>query len=228
MMNAQTKQMERERLLKVAQEYRQKGYEVILSPKLEELPDFLRDYRYLPDMIVRRGEDAAVIEVKSRRSLMSSAHNFKNLAALVNAHPGWRLELLMTNPDDELYSSKIENSLQAEEIKSRLQIAKQLTSNHPESAILYIWSLAEATLRLLAENEGLMLQKIESPLHLLKQLVTEGIISQTDYQLLMNNFQLRNAIAHGFKTTPVTLNSVLELIEVTEQLLDSLNVDSLA
>jgi uncharacterized protein YutE (UPF0331/DUF86 family) len=225
MMNAQTKQLERERLLKVAQEYRQKGYEVILSPKLEELPDFLRDYRYLPDMIVRRAEDAAVIEVKSRRSIMSSAPNFKKLAEVINANPGWRLELLMTNPEDEL-ADKIEDSLQVQEIKSRLQIAKKLTNNHPESAILYIWSLAEATLRLLAENEGLMLQKLESPLHLLKLLVTEGVISQTDYQLLMNNCQLRNAIAHGFKTTPLTLNSVLELIEVTEQLLNSLNADS--
>ena len=87
----------------------------------------------------------------------------------------------MTNSEDALYSSQIEDSLQVDEIKSRLQIAKKLTINHPESAILYVWSLAEATLRLLADYEGLMLQKLESPLHLLKQLVTEGVISQTDY-----------------------------------------------
>ncbi|WP_277876963.1 MULTISPECIES: hypothetical protein [unclassified Sphaerospermopsis] len=31
----------------------------------------------------------------------------------------------------------------------------------------------------------------------------------------VNNFQLRNAIAHGFKTTSLTIKSVLELIEVT-------------
>lgn len=222
-MNAQTKQLERERLLEVAQEYRQKGYEVILSPKQEELPDFLRDYSYRPEMIVRRGEDAALIEVKSRGSIMSSAPNFKKLAAVVNAHPGWRLELIMTNSEDALYSSQIEDSLQVDEIKSRLQIAKKLTINHPESAILYVWSLAEATLRLLGDYEGLMLQKLESPLHLLKQLVTEGVISQTDYQLLMNNFKLRNAIAHGFKAASLTPTSVVQLIEVTEQLLDSLN-----
>jgi hypothetical protein len=228
MMNAQTKQLERERLLKVAQEYRQKGYEVIISPRQEELPEFLKDYRYLPDMIVRRGEDAAVIEVKSRRSMMSSASNFKRLAEVINAHPGWRLELIMTNPDDEFYSYKLEDSLEADEIKSRLQIAKQLTNNYPEAAMLVIWSLAEATLRLLLEHEGLMLQKLESPLHLLKLLATEGIISQTDYQLLVNNFQSRNAIAHGFKTTSLTINSVLELIEVIEQLLNLLNADSTA
>ena len=51
-MAAQTEQLERERLLEVAEEYRQKGYEVLLSPQPEALPDFLRGYR--PDLIVRQ------------------------------------------------------------------------------------------------------------------------------------------------------------------------------
>lgn len=66
------------------------------------------------------------------------------------------------------------------------------------------------------------MQKPE-PLRLLKQLATEGVISKAEYQSLMNAFPLRNAIAHGFKTTQPTQISVLELIEVTEQLLNSLN-----
>ncbi|MBD0346948.1 MAG: DUF86 domain-containing protein [Coleofasciculus sp. Co-bin14] len=103
-----------------------------------------------------------------------------------------------------------------------MQVARELTVHHPESAILYAWSLAEATLRLLANKEGLNLQRPE-PLRLLKQLVTEGVISQAEYQSLMNAFGLRNAIAHGFKTTYLTPNVVLNLIEVTEQLLNSLN-----
>lgn len=222
-MNTQTEQLERERLLELAQEYRQKGYQVVLSPNTEEIPDFLKDYGYRPDMIVRRGEEGVVIEVKSRRSIMASAQHLKRLAKLVEEHPGWRLELVMTNPEDALYSSKIEGSLEANEIKSKLQIARELTNKHPESAILYAFSLAEATLRLLANHEGLMFKKLESPLHLLKQLTTEGVISQTDYQSLINAFQLRNAIAHGFKTTPLTPISVIELIEITEQFLESLN-----
>jgi uncharacterized protein YutE (UPF0331/DUF86 family) len=58
---------------------------------------------------------------------------------------------------------------------------------------------------------------------LLKQLVTEGVISKAEYQSLMNAFPLRNAIAHGFKTNHLTSSTVQELIEVTEQLLNSLN-----
>ncbi|NET00140.1 MAG: hypothetical protein F6K62_18295 [Sphaerospermopsis sp. SIO1G2] len=83
--------------------------------------------------------------------------------------------------------------------------------------------ISEATLRLLVENEGLTLPKPGSPPNLLKLLVTQGVISQTDYQSLINNFELRNAIAHGFKTHPLNPNSLTELINMTENLLESLN-----
>jgi hypothetical protein len=39
----------------------------------------------------------------------------------------------------------------------------------------------------------------------------------------MNALSLRNAIAHGFKTTQLTQNSVCELIEIAEQLLKSVH-----
>lgn len=218
-MDARTEQLERERLLELAKEYRQKGYEVLLPPKPEDLPDFLQGYH--PDLIVRRGEEKVVIEVKSRSSI-ASAQYLRGLSQAVEEHPGWRVELVMTNPENALHSVKVEGSLQEHEITSQLQAARELTVHHPEAAILYTWSLAEATLRLLTNQEGLDSSRPE-PLRLLKQLATEGMISQAEYQSLMNAFGLRNAIAHGFKTTHLTPNNVLELIEVTEQLLNSLN-----
>jgi uncharacterized protein YutE (UPF0331/DUF86 family) len=219
-MAARTEQLERERLLKLAEEYRQKGYEVILSPKPEDMPNFLKGYS--PDMIVRRGEEAVVIEVKSRSSI-TTAQYLRDLAQVVGEHPGWRVELVMTNPEDVGYIANVEGSLQEHEIKSQLQVARELAERHPESAILYAWSLAEATLRLVANHEGINLQKLEAPLRLLKQLATEGIISKSEYETLMNASQSRSAIAHGFKTTLPTQISVLELLEITEQLLNSLN-----
>lgn len=218
-----TANTERERLLKLADEYRDKGYAVSFHPIPEDLPDFLRSYR--PDMIVRRGEEAVVIEVKSRSSLSSSSTQYlRNLAQAVEQHPGWRFELVVTNPDDTTYSQKAEGSFQEHEIRSRLQVAKQLSEQHPESAILYSWSLVEATLRLIAEKEEISLQRFD-PLYLVKRLTTEGVISRSEYQILMNALSLRNAIAHGFKTAQITQNSVYEVIEITEQLLKALHSD---
>jgi Holliday junction resolvase len=74
-----TANTERERLLKLADEYRDKGYEVSFHPSPEDLPDFLRNYS--PDLIVRRGNEAVVVEVKSRSSLDSSSTQYlRNLA----------------------------------------------------------------------------------------------------------------------------------------------------
>lgn len=215
-----TTNIERERLIRLAEEYRDKGYEISVHPNPEDLPDFLKNFR--PDMIVRRGNEAAVIEVKSRSSLNSSTQYLRTLAQLVEQHPGWRFELVMTNPEDAVYSQRAEGSLQEPEIESRLQIARQLATQHPESAILYSWSLVEATLRLVAENEGLSLQRFDS-LYLVKQLATEGVISKSEYQLLMNALSLRNSIAHGFKTTQLTQESLYELINIAEQLLKALH-----
>ncbi len=216
-----TANLERERLLQLAEEYRNKGYEISFHPNPEDLPDFLRNYR--PDMIVRRADEAVIIEVKSRRSLNSSSRQYlQNLAQSVEQHSGWRFELVMTNPEDAAYSTKAESSLQQPEIETRLQVARQLVTQHPESAILYSWSLVEATLRHVAEHEGLSLQRLD-PLYLVKQLVTEGVISRPEYQLLMDTLSLRNAIAHGFKATQITQESVYELIDVAEQLLKTLH-----
>jgi uncharacterized protein YutE (UPF0331/DUF86 family) len=219
-----TANLERERLLQLAEEYRDKGYEISFHPNPEDLPDFLRNYR--PDMIVRRGDEAVIIEVKSRRSLNSSSRQYlQNLAQSVEQHPGWRFELVMTNPEDVVYSSRAESSFQQSEIETRLQVARQLATQHPESAILYSWSLVEATLRLVAEHEGISLQRLD-PLYLVKQLVTEGVISRPEYQLLMDALSLRNAIAHGFKATQITQESVYELINVAEQLLKTLHTSA--
>jgi uncharacterized protein YutE (UPF0331/DUF86 family) len=222
-MATSTANLERERLLKLAEEYRHQGYDVLSKPRSEDLPDFLKNYR--PDLIARRGHEAVVIEVESRSSLNSSSTQYlRNLAQVVEQHSGWRFELVMVNPEESRYSQTAEGeeSLQEHEIKSRLQIAKQLLIEHPESAILYSWSLVEATLRLVAEAEGLSLQRFDPP-YLIKRLATEGVISKSEYQLLMNALSLRNAIAHGFKTTPITQNSVSELVEIAEQLLKTLN-----
>ncbi|MBW4673853.1 MAG: hypothetical protein KME52_07460 [Desmonostoc geniculatum HA4340-LM1] len=221
-MTTSTANLERERLLKLAEEYRQKGYEVFFHPNPQDLPDFLKNYR--PDMIVRRGEENVVIEVKSRSSLNSYNQDLRNLAQAVEKHPGWRFEFVMTNPEDIMYSLKAEGSLQEHEIKSQLQVVRQLTTQHPESAILYSWSLVEATLRLIAQKEELSLERFD-PLYLVKQLAIEGVISKSEYELLMNALLLRNSIAHGFKTTELTQNTVCELLELTEQLLRTLHTD---
>jgi Holliday junction resolvase len=59
--------LERQRARMLAEEYRRKGYEVVEEPSQEQLPDFL--FGYHPDLLIRKGDEAIVVEVKSRTSL---------------------------------------------------------------------------------------------------------------------------------------------------------------
>jgi hypothetical protein len=217
------KNLEIAQLLKLSQSYRDQGYEVIIHPNVEYLPEFLKNYR--PDMIARSGDEAVIVEVKSRSSLnFLSKQYLRSLAQVVEEHSEWRFELIIVNPDEDEYIPKAESSLEEEEIKSQLQIAKQMTMQHPESSILYIWALTEATLRLVTEKEGLSLQRFDVR-YLVKQLLVEGVISRTEYQLLMDANSLRNMVGHGFKAPKITMDFVDSLIQTTEQLLEALHLD---
>lgn len=216
-----TESIEREKLLQLSREYRNQGYEILVYPKSKDLPDFLSNY--CPDMIARRDDETVVIEVKSRRSFdLSSSQYLRNLAQVIEKHSGWRFELVIINPEEPVYLAKAEGILQENEIRSRLKIVQQLALQQPESAILLSWILVEATLRLIAEKERLNLSRID-PVYLIKIVATEGIISSSQYKLLMNSYSLRNTIAHGFKVKQVNQDLVYELTNMIEQLLKDIH-----
>lgn len=59
--------LEKHRTSVIAEEHRSRGYAVIEYPSAEQLPDFLSSYH--PNLLIRKGDDAIVVKVKSRSSL---------------------------------------------------------------------------------------------------------------------------------------------------------------
>ncbi|MEB3312237.1 MAG: hypothetical protein VKJ02_18580 [Snowella sp.] len=207
-------------LLKLVDDYRNQGYEVVLKPNPEQLPDFLKNYH--PDLLLSRGNETVVVELASRFSFdSSSSEYFRSLAKVIKQHPHWRFELVMTNPE-ETANISTENWLQADEIHLRLPQIKSIAQHNLEAAIVYAWSLIEATLRLIAKQENLSLKRLD-PFYLVKLLVMEGVIDRYEYKLLMKALSLRNAIAHGLKTEPLTEQVVNSVVELTEKLLQDLS-----
>ncbi len=49
------------RVQKVGQVYRNKGYDVLIEPQGDQLPDFLQTFR--PDLIAHKGDEHIVVEV---------------------------------------------------------------------------------------------------------------------------------------------------------------------
>ena len=206
-----------QRAQELAQEYRNKGYEVIPEPSPEQLPDFLGEYR--PDLLVRKGSESIVVEVKTRSSLAENPR-LRDLARVLHAKPGWKFELVMVREKEKLNAPEGARPFAKEDVYSRLETVEGLLdTDSSEAAFLLGWGALEATVRLLAEEEQLTLERI-APSYLLHQAVTNGVISREDYALLLRAMKYRNALAHGFKTADFDAALVREIINTTKHLLE--------
>jgi hypothetical protein len=98
------------------------------------------------------------------------------------------------------------------------QVEAILSSGHPEAALLLAWSAAEATLRLLAEKERLIVERDDAP-YLMRLLVTRAVITREQYNQLWDALELRNAVAHGFKPARLDVAKLEGLCETISGLL---------
>ena len=212
-----TTALEKQRTHDLAEEYRSKGYQVIEEPSHEQLPDFLSGYR--PDLLVQKGNEGIVVEVKSRASLAKDP-KIRDLARLLQTKPSWNFELLVVSEKQTLNTPEGTQPFEREDILRGLQTAEELlTSGAAEAALLLSWPALEATVRLMTVAEGIVLEQLASPA-LLEQAVSNGVISRSDYGFLMDTLKYRNALAHGFKAIDFDPALAKDLISTTKRLVE--------
>ncbi len=200
------------RVQKVGQAYRDKGYDVLIEPQGDQLPDFLQTFR--PDLIAHKGDEHIVVEVRVRGQV-SDFPQVNELSKVVRNKAGWKFELFLLGPENSFFVDGA-SPLTVEEIRSkRKEVALFVESGHLEAAFLMGWSLVEAILRSLAVKEGVA-GETATPDYLLKQMTFEGIIARETYHALKHIQQTRNAIAHGFKSSQLTVETVQELIDLID------------
>jgi hypothetical protein len=89
--------LEHKRLLQIAREYRQQGYDVTLYPEATDLPAELASCPF--DLIAQNGSQHVAVEVRSREHLtLNGPEDLRRMSDLVNQVPNWELELVVTNP----------------------------------------------------------------------------------------------------------------------------------
>lgn len=207
--------LERKFIAKRAAEYRSRGYEVEEDCPLEFLPG------YRADLVVRKGEETRVIEVKTRTSLAKSP-GMTELAEILYEKPGWSYDLLLVGEPEKLDSPEDARSFAAEEIRQRIAEAeKALGHGLGEAAFLLVWSAFEAATRELITAEGVSIERVTQSGYVLDQAVYHGVISRDDYDYLADMRRYRNAIAHGFDVNGFSDEKVTELLRFVMQLLDS-------
>ena len=200
---------------KTAEEYRSMGYEVLLEASLDFFPNFRAD------LLVRKGDEVKVIEVKSRPSLAANP-KIVELARIIDSKPGWSFELLLVGEPEKVDSPEGARSLGSENILQRIEEAeKSLEAGLPEAAFLLAWSAFEAATRELVAGQGVSNTGITSPTYILDQAIFQGVISRDEYNALTRMRKYRNAIVHGFSVDDFNPDVVTEMIETVRRILTS-------
>jgi REase_AHJR-like len=200
----------------IAEGYRTKGYDVVPQPQPDQLPPSLA--AYAPDILARKGDETVVVEIRSRPTSRRQPP-LEGLAKAVRALPGWRLELVLAEPDIAFPLPDSASPWTEREAGRALDEAEWLLeAGHAEAALLMAWAGTEATLRLVAEREGVEAQRKEANF-LLERLTTEGVLGQREYQILHGGLALRNAIAHGLKPDTMVRAKVPGLLRTARKLL---------
>ena len=206
---------ERQRLERIAEDYRSKGFDVLVEPTGSDLPPFLGNHH--PDLIARRGDERLVIEVNPSPS-HSAPEQVLELAETIKREPGWRLVLIAGSPAEELMPGERLSLLSDTEAEQRLRQASLLfASGQREAALLLAWASIEGQLRTQAKREEIPLPRPDT-LTLLRQLVSLGLVDRDQYRLLSTAYRARSAVAHGFKPNGDLDSMVRSLLDLSLKL----------
>lgn len=142
---------EESKVRELARKYAKEGFQVSVDPNLSELPESLRQFNHLPDLIVRRGDENLAIEVKTSATV-SSVREFDLFVDAVLEKPNWDSVFVLTNPKSSSDVNVRDVTPSFETATDLLRQAKQLAvpdlRDHYSDALLLTTSAAiEATLR---------------------------------------------------------------------------------
>ena len=197
---------------KTAEEYRSRGYDVSQQTPLEFLPGFLAD------LVVRKGSEAKVIEVKCRSSLAANP-KIRELAHIIESMPGWSFELILVGEPEKLDSPEGAHSFGYDGALQRLREAESaLEFGLSEAAFVLAWSAMEAATRVSIAEQGVFNSGITTPGFVLDQAVSLGVLSREEYDDLTRMQKYRNAIVHGFTVADFSEELVAGLIETVRRM----------
>jgi hypothetical protein len=211
--------MEQQQTLEeVARRYREEGYRVLVRPRSADLPPFLAPFE--PDILASKDSEKVVVEVKRREELEEN-HDLQHLAALVNAQPGWRFDLVVTNPQiwpDEVPRTVAEPG--AAEINAlREEASRLITLGMLKPAQVIASAALEAAMRTDARRQSITLDRYY-PGFVLETLYSEGAFSHQEYERLRNAFAVRNAIVHGLTPAVLQPDTPKALVDAAGKLLE--------
>jgi Holliday junction resolvase len=193
--NCRSDAMQEEILERVAQRYRDEGYHVIVRPSADQIPPFIAGFQ--PDLVAIRGNEGVVVEIKVNRIDLSSDHQIAGLAEIVNARPGWRLDLVVLEPETTIQKAAQEAAEPSDEqLAQILKTADELSEKgYSPYACVVAWGGLEAAMRRLQSDAELYGRT--TPTELMRTLYGNGFLSREQFERLRESYKIRSQVVHG-------------------------------
>jgi REase_AHJR-like len=210
---------EQDLINRLADKYRDLGYEVTVEPRGDSVPRFIRPYE--PTLVARKGTGGIIVGVKRDRAALAKDPHLSRMAEVANAQPGWRFDLVILEPQtpiEDLASQSSEPS--KAEIASLLDHAQNSAeSADVPSSFLLAWSGLEAAMRHRTSVEGISHVTPTAPTVLMRMLYAYGFISQEELHQLDIILKTRNSVVHGFADPKPNRNQVDYVVAIGRRLL---------
>jgi len=201
-----------------------KQYEAEGYRAFDHLPlataDGLSGYR--PDLVVQRGDEVIVVEVKRIVEARETA-DVRLIRDLVESHPGWRFRLVLLGSSDALLPSTTRSVrkgiLDYEQREARARLA--LRSGHLDEALALLWIGIEGALRSYLAYTGELPSKGVTALSMLRRLHDQGMLDDAELDVLASGYDARNLAVHAFRV-PLKHSAVEEIFTTARSLVNRL------
>lgn len=194
-----TRDLERKKITELAKHYSDLGYHVYV-----ELPGFDTPDKFVgarPDLVVRKGDETIIIEVKTGDSAKRAKDQIERLARYADKVPGARFDLVITNPRPQSRTSTRLRTLRRKlrTINNGLltEIHTALGNRNFESVVILSFRLLEGFLAGVAEENDIHIAPGPSALSRMSRALADKKIVSQDIKTLARQLQnRRNVIAH--------------------------------
>lgn len=210
---AQARKIEAELLAAEIRKLKDKGYDVILEPSGDFLPEPLRHYR--ADAIAIGRDPHLVVEVVSNRDedRERATQLQKSLAHIDN----WKLHLVFYSRDESVGLPRSSDA----ELLLVLRNAARLAEIDPRAALIACWASFEALAR---QRRPTLFARAQSPGRIVEMLASEGAVMPQEADMLRSLAAKRNAFVHGDFSRLVTIDEVTGFIGLIHDLHDGLTL----
>ena len=210
-----------QRLTYMADRYRSQGYQVVVHPGPEDLPDFAKAFKV--EIVARRPDGSALVSAKKSPKELEADQNLAKYAEATEQQKDWRFDVVVLGPDDETKMQDMQEAREPSDDDFRDQIeivSRLLDANVNQQAFILAWSVLEAAMRRRLQAEGEDAGWGTSPRTMLNELLSAGVFNNSVFRDLEGLFRARNAIVHGFTMPVIEPSAVTFLLDLARKLLE--------